>query len=101
MQNEDLSYRKRNQCPVCYQGQNSEPPYRRFLSVRYRPPYTCETPREYCRTSVVPTQSASIRTGVNELMSRADQEGSVQTACHEACRQLVKRNILDSLTMSH
>src|SRR5262249_46694210 len=42
----------------------------------------------YCRTSVVPTQSASIRTGVNELMSRADQEGSVQTACHEACRQL-------------
>jgi hypothetical protein len=33
--------------------------------------HTCETPRSYCRTSVVPTQSASIRTGVNELMSRA------------------------------
>jgi hypothetical protein len=33
--------------------------------------YTCETPREYYRTSVVPTQSAGIRTGVNELMSRA------------------------------
>jgi hypothetical protein len=31
----------------------------------------CETPRKYCRTSAVPTQSASIRTGVYELMSRA------------------------------
>src|SRR5262249_54574675 len=35
--------------------------------------HTCETPRSYCRTSVVPTQSASICTGVNELMSRAEQ----------------------------
>ena len=33
--------------------------------------HPCETPREYCRTSVVPIQSVSIRTGVNELMSRA------------------------------
>jgi hypothetical protein len=33
--------------------------------------YTREMPREYCRTSVVPTQSARIRTGVNALMSRA------------------------------
>src|SRR5262249_44536250 len=28
--------------------------------------HTCETPHSYCRTSVVPTQSASIRTGVDE-----------------------------------
>ena len=33
--------------------------------------HPCETSRSYCRTSVVPTQPASIRTGVNELMSRA------------------------------
>jgi hypothetical protein len=42
--------------------------------------HPCETPRSYCRTSVVPTQSARIRPGVNALMSRAGGAALSQTS---------------------
>ena len=62
--------------PPAWTRPSSGPPDRRKrLCARARrrsaAPASTEMPRYYCRTSVVPTQSASIRTGVNELMSRA------------------------------
>ena len=61
--------------PAWTRPSSGPPDRRKRLCARARrrsaAPASTETPRYYCRTSVVPTQSASIRTGVNELMSRA------------------------------
>ena len=62
--------------PFCNGGSEELPFNQQVCGVEAKHTmYTCETPREYCRTSVVPTQSAGIRTGVNELMSRAVRRG--------------------------